>query len=103
MTKVGTNLNQEDYERLQHSAEKELTEDEAKARINKEFGFEFSQIRIVCKVDTWELDETGRKWVYKESYLRGAYHESTDWNYIRFDVKGYQYEYINGELYFYYD
>ncbi len=100
---VGTNLTQEDYERLEHSANMVLTDDEAKALINKNFGFEFSQIELIQKVDSWALDETGRKWIHKESYTRKALYDATDWNYIRFNVKGYQYEFVNGDLYFYED
>lgn len=100
---VGTNLTQEDYERLEHSAYKQLNETEARALINKNFGFEFSQIEIIAEVDSWELDETGKKWVHKESYTRKPLYDATDWNYIRFNVKGYQYEFVNGDLYFYED
>lgn len=103
MSTVGTNMNQADYERLEHSAYKLLNETEARALINKEFGFEFSQIELICKVDTWELDETDKKWKHKATHNRQPLYDATDWNYIRFNVKGYQYEFINGDLYFYED
>lgn len=99
---VGTNLDQDRYERLAHSA-KPLSETEAKALINDEFGFEFSRIKLISEVDKWELDESSKKWKHKETYNRPPLYDATDWNYIRFDVNGYQYEFINGELYFYED
>jgi hypothetical protein len=47
-----------------------LSEQEAKALISKEYGFEFNSIRI-----------TGTCW-----------YEATDWNYFLFSVNGWQYE-----------
>ncbi|OQB15747.1 MAG: hypothetical protein BWY15_00460 [Firmicutes bacterium ADurb.Bin193] len=47
-----------------------LSDQEAKALISEEFGFEYGSIKIedVC------------------------WYEATDWNYFRFSVKGWQYE-----------
>ena len=100
---VGTNMTQKDYEHLEQSAKKLLNETEARALINKEFGFEFSQIDLVCEVDVWELDETTKKYVHKAKHHRQPLFDAWDWNYIRFNVKGYQYEFINGDLHFYED
>lgn len=105
-SRIGTNLNQADYEKLEQSAYKQLNETEAKALINRWFGFEFSQIELISEVDTWEVDETdksGRKWQHKAKHSRQPLYDATDWNYIRFNVKGYQYELVNGSLYFYED
>lgn len=101
--RIGTNLSQNNYERLAHSAYREFSETEIKAIINREFGFEFSQIELVGQVETWELDETGKRWERQAKYDRKPLYEATDWNYIRFNVRGNQYEFIDGELYFYED
>lgn len=47
-----------------------LSEQEAKALISEEYGFEYNSIKI---------EDT-------------CWYEATDWNYFRFSVKGYQYE-----------
>ena len=36
-----------------------------------------------------------------ETYEREPLYESTDWNYVRFDVCGMAYEYVNGQLMMY--
>lgn len=36
-----------------------------------------------------------------ERYDREPCYGSTDWNYVRFDVNGIEYEYINGQLVMY--
>lgn len=35
------------------------------------------------------------------TYDREPLYESTDWNYVRFDVCGMTYEYVNGQLVMY--
>lgn len=100
--RVGTNLDQSDYERLEHSATW-LDDTEAKALINKEYGFEYSQITILREAEVWELDKTESRWTRKAGYNREPLYDASDWNYIRFNVKGDQYEFINGQLYFYED
>lgn len=103
-TTTGTNLEQESYLKLEQSCsgcEEILTEAAAKILINKEFGFEASRIRIYTEVKTYE--NVGGRLVGKDTYTRKPLYASTDWNYIRFNVAGFQYEMIDGSLYFYYD
>ena len=80
-------MKQDDYIKLLKCGEV-MTETAAKAYVNKEFGFEFSQIRIIDRI--------------KDQVMREPVYCSTDWNYIRFDVKGWHWECVNGELEPYY-
>lgn len=98
---AGTHLPQADYERLTKCGSVQLTDERAKAWINDELGFEFSQIKIVREVKTYKKD--GCRLIVDQRYQREPRYEATDWNYVRFDVKGWQYELVNGELYFYED
>ncbi|MEG0340366.1 MAG: hypothetical protein RR573_10655, partial [Oscillospiraceae bacterium] len=81
--------------------EDELTEEEAILKINAEFGFESSRIKIITEVETFCKNgicvKPYRKYTRKPQYF------ATDYNYIRFDVNSWQYEMINGDLKFYYN
>lgn len=98
----GTRLEQADYESLTKGGSVQLTDERAKAWINDELGFEFSQIRIVREVATYKVDDCHRI-VVDQRYQREPRYGATDWNYVRFNVKGWQYEMIDGELYLYED
>lgn len=99
---MGTNLSEADYQRLCGDDKRwEISEAEAKLLINEEFGFEVSRIRIIYEVETYK----------KEGYYAKPYQRferrpqncASDYNYVRFDVAGWQYEMVNGCLKFYYD
>lgn len=102
MTTTGTQLEQKDYLKLLNcTALTPKDDDQARAMINQEFGFEFSKIRIVRLVATYKTDS---KYLVKdEEYEREPLYCATDWNYARFDVNGWQYEMINGGLHQYYN
>lgn len=102
-TTTGTNMEQESYLSLEHSCKGDeiLTEEAAKILVNTEFGFEASRIKILTEVKTYS--SVGGRLVEKSTYTRKPLYASTDWNYVRFDVNGFKYEMIDGELYFYYD
>ena len=65
-----------------------MSEIEAKAYINREFGFEFSCIKIFNRIEG--------------QVMREPVYCSTDWNYVRFDASNWHYECVNGQLKFYY-
>lgn len=94
----GTQMDQENYETLSSSAFSDRLSDlMATETINKAFGFELDRIKIVRTVHTYESNRYGRMRKAME-YAREPVYASTDWNYIRFDCAGRQYEMINGEL-----
>lgn len=93
----GTHLPQSDYERL----DADITENEAKAIINRNFGFEFSRIEIVTTASTYYAENHR---IYKDqTFTRKPQYEATDWNYIRFNCAGWKWEMIDGDLYAYED
>lgn len=99
---MGTNMSQSDYVALcGTSNEWTLTESEAIILINKEFGFEASRIMILSEVETFFKDGVYAKTYQK--FARTPQHCATDYNYVRFDVNGWQYEMINGSLKHYWD
>jgi hypothetical protein len=98
----GTNMNQADYEHLRGDSENwTMTEEAAIELVNDEFGFELDKVKIITEVETFYKDGIYVK-PYKK-YTRTPQYCATDYNYIRFNVKGQQYEMINGELRFYYN
>lgn len=93
---VGTTLEQGRYEHLERCGRK-LTEDEAKKEVADSFGFNPDLVEIIAEVNTYQVDKHHRL-RKKETFEREPIHESTDWNYIRFNCRGWQYEMVNGEL-----
>lgn len=99
---MGTNMSEDDYQRLSGDNKTwELTEQEAIIRINREFGFEASKIAIIREVKTYIAEGFCAK--PYQTYDRVPQYCATDYNYIRFDVNGWQYEMVNGSLNFYYN
>ena len=92
----GTNMTQERYEHLAKCG-KTMTDEEAAAFIADECGFALEKIHILHEVNTYEVNKHHRMRV-AETYEREPLYESTDWNYVRFDVCGMTYEYVNGQL-----
>lgn len=108
MDSVGTNYTQSEYnELLKDNSARELLESEAKLLINKEYGFEASRIEIhtdAIVADFGKTEHNGTPvWTPTALHPRKAIYAAPDYNYIRFDVCGKQYELCNGELYFYID
>lgn len=97
----GTNVDQEAYEHLRNMPDtKVLSDEEAKQVISSEFGFDPSKIQIVREVKTYEVNKYGRL-RKKEEFFREPCTNSTDWNYIRFDVVGstsWMWEMVSGSL-----
>jgi len=103
-TTSGTNMSQEDYEKLKKSADNNaLSESEAIILINKEFGFEASRIKIMIAVEI-DVSEPNSRYLEIEKKPRKPLYEATDWNYIRFNIitrsGEWTYEMVNGNLHF---
>ena len=93
---AGTTMEQGRYEHLERCGRK-LTEEEAKQLVHEEFGFDPELVEIIAEVSTYQVNKYHqlRK---KETFERVPCYESTDWNYIRFNCRGWQYEMVNGQL-----
>jgi len=103
-TTSGTNMSQEDYEKLEKSGENNvLSEYEAIYIVNKELGFEASKIKILYEAEI-DVSEPNSQYLKFEKKPRNPLYESTDWNYIRFNIitrsGEWTYEMVNGDLYF---
>lgn len=95
----GTNMSQSDYDHLANCGEL-MTDEEAKAFIADECGFDPEKIHILHEVNTYEVNKHRRLRV-AGTFDRAPVYESSDWNYIRFDCACFMYEFINGQLCFY--
>jgi hypothetical protein len=95
---TGTNMKQADYQKLLDCYTTEvLSDEEAVKRISELFGFMPDRIQILREVQTFEVNKYNRQRV-KDTYQREPLYDATDWNYIRFDCAGNQWELVNGEL-----
>ena len=95
---AGTQMTQRDYVKLKEdSFTKVMTDEEAANFIAEELGFNAERVKIILTVETYEVDKHRRMRV-AGTYEREPLYESTDWNYVRFDVNGIGYEYIDGQL-----
>ena len=94
-------MSQRDYEKLKANGEI-WNEDKAKDWIEDEFGFRYDRIIIYTAIPLYEKSNDGHM---RENGKvdRPPVYNATDYNYIRFDVEGWQYEAVNGQLYQYYD
>ena len=95
---AGTQMTQRDYVKLKEdSFTKVMTDEEAANFIAEELGFNAERVKIIRKAETYEVNKH-RQTRAAETYGREPLYESTDWNYVRFDVCGMTYEYVNGQL-----
>lgn len=94
------NVKQGEYEKLLAAGAKVMDDDEAADMIAEEFGFERSRITIIHEVPKEEVNRRGA--IRKAGvFHRESLYEATDWNYIRFDVRGnvtMAYEMCDGEI-----
>ena len=100
-SKLGTNMSEHDYQLLADDTAP-MSELDAIRRIAHECGFDMSCIKLVPTVETFDVNKH-QKCRVSGTYSRLPVWASTDWNYIRFDVCGNQWEIVNGELMPYYD
>jgi hypothetical protein len=119
MSKTATNMAQADYEKLLDAAAGSrstldcsgnsvvkqngyLSDEDAKILINDEFAFEVSRIKILHEAEI-DATEPGSRYIKITKVPRRPVKESTDWNYIRFNIRGcageLYFEMVNGELY----
>lgn len=96
----GTNMEEKDYQKLANMSDtKHMTEEEARLFLGEELGFDPLKIKIIHEVEDFYLDGPYlKKW---HTYMRDPQYNASDWNYFRFNVCGWQYEYENGTLEFY--
>lgn len=98
---AGTRMTQRDYVKLREDRfTKTMTDEEAANFIAEELGFNAARVRIIRKAETYEVNKHRRMRV-AETYEREPCYMATDWNYVRFDVNGIEYEYLNGQLVMY--
>lgn len=93
---LGTNMSESDYALLADD-EVPMTDLDAIRRVHRECGFDMAKIRIVMSVQTFEVNKHHKIRV-KDTYSRQPVWSASDWNYIRFNVAGLQWEIVNGEL-----
>lgn len=93
---AGTKMDQEEYDDLLRHGEV-LNCAQAVNIVCKEYGFAWGRVEIKKEVSTYQKNKRGEL-REKERMERDPVYSSTDWNYIRFDCAGLQYEMINGEL-----
>lgn len=92
------NISQEEYDDMCGKAE-HLSDYQAKVKLNNMFGFDFDYIRIIRSDRQQEINRHG---VIRQTSVfvkRDPLYESSDYNYIAFNVCGYDYECVCGELY----
>lgn len=104
---TGTNMSQSAYEGLldsctgDHGDPHVMSEAEAKMLVAEEFGFNPERIEIITTVHTYEVNKH-RLLRKAAAYTRQPLYNATDWNYVRFNVRGvgctWMYEMVNGEL-----
>lgn len=96
-------MKDEEYLKLkQAGGTEELSDQTARERIGQEFGFRIDLIHIHRTIPKYEWNRHNRIRRNGERDRPPVYN-ATDWNYCRFDVSGWKYEVINGQLYQYSD
>ena len=92
----GTNMEQEKYMDIIRS-DGEITPNDAKKILAREFGLDPEKINIIENVATYEAGRSRTRRV-KEQYSRKPAYASTDWNYIRFNAGAWCWEMVDGAL-----
>lgn len=107
--RCGTEMSQQDYEKLEKSAKMDaelgdpkslMTDEQAILFVNSEFGFEASHVQILHEAEL-DVTEPNARYVSIEKIARKPLYVATDWNYVRFNVRAcgtWCYEAINGDL-----
>lgn len=93
-------ISSKDYEVLKGDySTSELSAEQAACWVAREFGFDKSRIKILTEAPTWEINRHYSLRKKAEKLDRRPLYNSTDWNYIRFEITGaYTYEAVNGDL-----
>lgn len=96
-----SHMDQERYEKLKRAG-RQMTEQEATEYIAEEFGFYPNRIKVLTEIPKYQVNRHSH--IRKNGTVeRFPVYDATDWNYIRFDCNGWQYEVVNGQLYQYCD
>lgn len=95
---IPENYTQKAYEELAESGvARQMTDSEAVDMVSTICGFDTQSIRIIRTVSKLEKSNNGK--IRKVgTYIRNPLYASSDWNYIRFDCRGFEYEYVCGTL-----
>ncbi len=95
---IPENYTQKAYEELAESGvARQMTDSEAVDMVSTICGFDAQSIRIIRTVSKLEKSNNGK--IRKVgTYIRNPLYASSDWNYIRFDCRGFEYEYVCGTL-----
>lgn len=74
-----------------------MTDAEAVELIASEFGFAPEKIKIVRQIKTYDVSR--HRQLRQNGHIdRPPVYDANDWNYVRFDCAGWQYEMIDGQL-----
>ena len=101
-------MSDDDYMDLsRHDTGKFDSPDDVQCWIRDEFGFATDTIEVLDVIPEYEKSREGRIRKTGREAWREPVYASTDWNYVRFDVRTYastfQWEVVNGDLYKYND
>ena len=105
---LASRISDKDYsDLLNHDIGKFETLEDAKSWVCEEFGFSAEVVEVLEFVPEYEKSRDGRIRKTSRNALRKPAYNSTDWNYVRFDVHTsagtFQWEVVNGDLYPYED
>lgn len=92
-------LSDKDYKRLAAQTDTErYTDEQAKEMIAQEFGFSRERIQLQRQIPALEVNKYHQIRKTGQMIQRDPLYNATDWNYAAFEVCGYCYEMVNGEL-----
>lgn len=91
------NYKQTDYDRLAGCG-RIMTDAEAIRWVSDVFGFREDKIKVYHEIDEFEINRHRQLRRTGKKLDRRPLYDATDWNYVRFDVGGWMYECVNGEL-----
>lgn len=98
---IPENVSQADYNKLLESSMASKWDDhEAIEFLSRKLGFETGRIRIIKSVPVYEIDRH-RRYRQVGTAERLPLYAAGDWNYVRFNCAGWEYEYHDGELNFF--
>lgn len=92
------NVSEEQYHEIVCLDAQIMTDDEVREYIAAEFGFAPDAVEVLHSVPLEEKNRHGCIRSTGETYARRPLWVSSDANYVRFDVRGWSYECLNGNL-----
>lgn len=92
-------ISEKDYKRLAAQTDtKALTTEEARDLVALEFGFDRERITIMQETPVMEVNKYHQIRRTGRSLRRAPLYNASDWNFVSFEICGYSYEMVNGEL-----